>query len=75
MKIQQKIRIVLLPTILSSVYGGDYFEDNHIDDRRVNVEQGDVVAQGILEWMYERGQGVPRVYKEANKWFRKTPKQ
>ena len=32
--------------------------------------QGNAAAQNNLGWMYENGQGVPKDYDEAVKWYR-----
>ena len=47
-------------------------------DRQKKVEaaeDGDPVAQYYLGWMYDKGKGVPKDYKEAVKWFRKSAEQ
>ena len=44
-------------------------------ETKIKAEQGDEDAQWELGWMYYKGQGVPRDYKEAAKWFRKEAKQ
>ena len=75
MKILQKICFVLLLGTISSVYGGDCFEDIDFDDCREKAEQGDVVAQGVLGVLYAKGQGVSKDYKEAVKWYRLAAEQ
>jgi len=62
-------------TTLSSVYGGDCFEDKDIDDCRVRAEQGDSSAQYNLGLAYQKGLGVPQDYKESVKWYRKSAEQ
>ncbi len=74
MKILQKICFVLLLTAFSSAYAGDC-SDGDIDDCRVRAEQGDAKAQNCLGGMYDTGQGAPRDYKEAVKWYRKAAEQ
>ena len=72
MKILQKICFVLLLTTFSSVYAGDYFKDDDVDDCRVRAEQGDSEEQFVLGVMYESAfQNV----KEAFKWYRKSAEQ
>ena len=39
------------------------------------AEQGDVDAQFILGYIYERGEGVPQNGAEAVKWYRKAAEQ
>ena len=36
------------------------------------AEKGDAVAQFILGFMYDEGQGVPQDYAEAAKWYRRA---
>ncbi len=44
-------------------------------DLKVLAEKGDAQAQYNLGVMYERGDGVPRDFKKAVKWFRKAAEQ
>jgi TPR repeat protein len=39
------------------------------------AEQGDDIAQAMLGFMYDKGQGVPQDYAEALKWYRKAAEQ
>jgi uncharacterized protein len=58
----------------SSVVFADDFQESY----RLTLplaEQGDVLAQYSLGVMYEKGQGVPQVYKEALKWYRLSAEQ
>jgi len=58
----------LLLTTLSSVYGGDCWDDvPDVDDCRVRAEQGDASAQFNLGLMYKNGLGVLQDYKESVK--------
>jgi uncharacterized protein len=75
MKVLQKICLVLLLTTFSSVYGGDCFKDEDVDDCRVKAEQGDALAQGMLGFMYYYGTGVLYDGKEAVKWWMKSAEQ
>ena len=52
---------------------GDYKEVARIF--KVLAEQGHVVAQSNLGFMYEKGQGVPQDYKESVKWYRRAAEQ
>ena len=52
---------------------GDY--DTALSILRPLAEQGDVVAQGSLGFMYDNGRGVPQDYAEAVKWYRKAAEQ
>ncbi len=73
----QKICFVLLLTSFSSVYGGRCVDNPpDVDACRVQAEQGDAIAQGLLGVMYADGQlGVSQDYKEAVKWYRKSAEQ
>ena len=42
---------------------------------KIKAEQGDAEAQASLGGMYYFGQGVPKNYKKAVKWIRKSAKQ
>jgi hypothetical protein len=42
---------------------------------RMAAEQGHPKAQRLLGMMYHNGEGVPRDYNEAIKWFRKAEEQ
>jgi TPR repeat protein len=79
MKILQKICFVLLLTTFSSVYGGSCWEGD-VNDCRVRAKsgfftKGNADAQYKLGEMYYDGQVVPRDYKEAVKWHRKSAAQ
>jgi len=39
------------------------------------AEKGGAVAQFILGFMYDEGQGIPQDYAEAAKWYRRAAKQ
>ena len=39
------------------------------------AEKGDAKAQASLGWMYEKGRGVEKDFKEAVKWYRKSAEQ
>jgi uncharacterized protein len=42
---------------------------------RRSAEQGDAIAQGKLGLMYEEGQGIPKDYTEAVRWYRRAAEQ
>lgn len=42
---------------------------------RLRAEQGDAESQFRLGWMYSKGQGVPKDYVEAVRWYRKSAEQ
>ncbi len=42
---------------------------------RLAAEQGNAYAQFNLGFMYDNGQGVPKDYKTAVKWYRLAAKQ
>ena len=42
---------------------------------RRSAEQGDAAAQGRLGHMYASGQGVPKAYAEAIRWYRRAAEQ
>jgi uncharacterized protein len=44
-------------------------------ETRANAEQGDAKAQYKLGLMYQEGEGVPKNYAEAVKWYRKAAAQ
>jgi TPR repeat protein len=46
-----------------------------LSETRRLAEQGDAEAQGSLGYAYHRGNGVPRDYAEAVKWFSKAAEQ
>jgi len=62
-------------TTFPSVYGGDCFKDQDVDDCRVRAEQGDSSAQYNLGLAYQKGLGVPQDYKESVEWYRKSAEQ
>ena len=39
------------------------------------AEKDNACAQFYLGWMYDNGEGVPKDYKEAAKWYRKAAEQ
>ncbi len=39
------------------------------------AENGDALAQGLLGWMYENGEGVRKDYQRAARWYRKAADQ
>ena len=42
---------------------------------RPPAEQGNGIAQGVLGYMYDNGQGVPQDYAEAVRWYRLSAAQ
>ncbi len=52
---------------------GDYVTEMAL--LRPLADQGNAVAQAVLGWMYEHGQGVPQDYAQALIWFRKAAEQ
>ena len=44
-------------------------------ETKIKAEQGDAKAQVNLGVMYHEGEGVPKDYKEAAKWYRKAAEQ
>lgn len=42
---------------------------------RSRANQGDLISQGRLGWMYQNGKGVPLNDTEAARWFRKAAEQ
>lgn len=52
---------------------GDYATEYRL--LRPLADQGNAPAQNSLGFMYARGQGVPRSYSEAVKWWRKAADQ
>ena len=60
------------------VYGAKANEFKLVDDAkvcRVRAEQDDAKAQAKLGDMYSHGQGVPKDYAEAVRWYRKAADQ
>lgn len=49
--------------------------DEKLSELRSKAEQGDVDSQFNLGYMYEKGKGVPKDFKEAAKWYRKAAEQ
>ena len=54
----------------SAAYGQTDFEET-----KFLAEQGDVIAQSSLGYMYHSGRGVPRSYIEAITWYRLAAEQ
>jgi len=54
----------------SAAYGQTDFEET-----KLLAEQGDVIAQSNLGYMYHSGRGVPRSYIEAITWYRLAAEQ
>jgi hypothetical protein len=52
---------------------GDYA--TALREFRPLAEQGDVVVQNLLGFMYDNGKGVPKDYAAAMKWYRKAAEQ
>ena len=54
--------------------GSSYYEREDYEEAvrwyRAAAEQGHVIAQPSLAYMYHRGQGVPQDYEEAVRWYR-----
>jgi hypothetical protein len=66
--------LLFLISMLSSC-DGDCFKDGDIANCRIRAEQGNDSAQINLGWMYYKGKGVSRDYKEAFKWFQLAAEQ
>jgi len=62
-----------LEDAMASLNHGDYATALKL--LRPLAQQGDVVAQGSLGYMYENGQGVLQDYAVAVKWYRKAAEQ
>ena len=45
------------------------------DECQVEAQKGNAIAQFILGFMYENGEGVPQDYKKAEKWYHKAAEQ
>jgi len=48
---------------------------SEFEQTKAKAEKGDKIAQFDLGLMYDDGEGVPRDYKEAVKWYRKAAEQ
>ncbi len=46
-----------------------------LDDIRAKAESGNIAAQVAIGGMYEKGDGFPKDFAEAAKWFRKAADQ
>ena len=46
-----------------------------IDERKALAEQGDVIAQINMGWIYQNGSGVPKDNHEAFTWFKRAADQ
>jgi len=45
------------------------------EDTKAKAEKGDAVAQFLLGWRYNNGEGIATNYTEAAKWYRKAANQ
>ena len=45
------------------------------DECQAEAEKGNAIAQFILGFMYENGEGVSQDYKKAEKWYHKAAEQ
>ena len=68
---------LLLPLVLLFVsltcFGN--FTPEQIKEWRQAAEQGDAEAQNNMGFIYGTGNGVPKDYVEAVKWYRKAAEQ
>jgi uncharacterized protein len=69
------IAVICGAAILWPVYKHKASERRLAEAARVRAEQGDAQAQYSLGVSYAHGQGVPRDYAEAVRWFRKSADQ
>jgi len=75
MEYLRAVLAVLLLTAFPSVYGGDCFRDNDINDCVVKAQQGYGKAQFLLGMMLENGVGILQDNTEAVRWYTKAAKQ
>ena len=54
---------------------GGYAQSEFFEYQLRLAQQGDALAQFVVGAMYHDGQGVPKDYKEAVKWYRKAADQ
>ncbi len=47
------------------------FTQDDIAQLRMKADQGNVIAQQQLGYLYSFGQGIPQDYKESTKWLRR----
>ena len=50
-------------------------ESDAIRERRRQAEEGDARAQYALGTDYENGEGVPKSFEEAERWYRRSAEQ
>ncbi|MBU0755055.1 MAG: SEL1-like repeat protein [Planctomycetes bacterium] len=63
----------LLSRFLSRfAHRAEFSEENLVTH---DAEQGDMIAQYTLAFMYETGRGAPQSDAEARKWYRKSAEQ
>ena len=72
------IAVVAGVAITRQVYSGKANElglAKEASEYRTRAEEGDVKAQSKLGYMYSHGQGVPKDYAEALRWYRRAAAQ
>jgi len=53
----------------------DFVPDNSIEALKTKAEQGNIIAQGIVGYAYEKGKDVSIDYGEAVKWYQRSAQQ
>jgi tetratricopeptide (TPR) repeat protein len=74
-KIPYEDRIKVHPEAKSRWSSFVFSHPDSVEMRRKDAEQGDAVAQALLGYMYETGEGVPKDDKESFKWYHKAAEQ
>ena len=67
--------ITLLALCLCVPVVGADKKKEEFEQTKAKAEKGDAFSQYILGYMYSKGQGVPKDFREAVKWFRKAAEQ
>jgi len=60
---------------LAADKNGNYSATEHVRCLREEAERGEIISQYVLGLFYYNGDGIPRDYEEAAKWFRRAADQ
>jgi TPR repeat protein len=72
------MRKILLAVVLLFSFSGTQAECVYLsipDECQAEAEKGNAIAQFILGFMYENGEGVSQDHKKAEKWYHKAAEQ
>ena len=71
----KSVLTALLAICLCLPLMGDDAAKKKFEETKAKAEKGDAVAQSLLGFMYQYGEGVQKDFKEAVKWYRKAAEQ